>query len=117
MSEYNYRVDTACSNDGAFPPATAKCLTVGIQGPEEYVVILVSSRYTAPDVHEAAEIAVDLFAEHDEIPWTTFGSPFYHVDVWPAAEPDDRNKLSGTVRLMGNDWTWTPNPEATYEGE
>ena len=114
MTEYLLAVDTALSTEGTFPEPTANCRTVGIEGPFGYVMILVSSRYTTPDAEDAATIAVDAWDEITEsVPWPGMGSPFYHVEVWPAGDPDDSRKVRGIVRSAENgaDLHWN------YEGE
>jgi hypothetical protein len=112
---YRLCVDTTGSWDGDFPEAKKGCFIVGLNGVYDYEIILVSSRYTgATSPGDAATIAVDAYHESEGcgVPWPGMGRPFYHVDVWPALDPDDRNKVTGVVQQNeDNDWDWIPAEE------
>ena len=113
LDDFDMAIDTAGSYEGKFPNPGKGCFAVGIHGAYEFSLILVSSRYTAAvDVAQAAELATEWFVENggDDVLWQSMGNPFYHVEVWPANEPDDRNKIRGIVRLdddCGQDWEFT----------
>lgn len=114
FDDITFAIDTAGSWDGSFPNPTSDCYLVGIETAESYELILVSSRYVgATDEGDAATIAVDAWHERygHEVPWpAAFGGPFYHVDVWSAVAPDDRDKVKGIVRSDPDtgDWDWEP---------
>jgi len=108
--DYSLCVDTAGSTDGPFPEPAEDCYIVGINGPYGYELVLVSSRYVgAVDAADAATTAVDAYHERKghEVPWTgAFGGPTYNVDVWPATDPDDSNKVTLTVAMDTDTGDW-----------
>jgi hypothetical protein len=63
---WNFKIDTALSWEGRFPPAGPGDYHVVIVGPNgKKHNVLVSRRYTSPDAEEAAEIALDAIAERN----------------------------------------------------
>lgn len=114
--DFHLFVDTAGSMDGVFPDPSAACRIVGIQGPHGYVLVCVSSRYTAPtDDGDAVTQAVDAYDETEgsDVPWPGAGGRFYHVDVWNGADDNDHGKRKGVVRQDTDtgDWQWHPEPD------
>ena len=76
---YDYAVDTALSYEDSFPELDDD-LFVEIGSPlGDFPVVLVSARYTAPDIGEAAALAVDLVDE--------LNGDFTEAVHWPGSRP------------------------------
>jgi len=106
------RVDTALSTIPPFTRAPEDVI-VEVLTPHDWQIVVVSARYTAADIAEAAEIAVDAYHEREghEVPWVAMGRMFYHVQVYRRSHRDEP-ATRGIVRMSEDgDWGWEEEEE------